>query len=110
MSPMDQTTRRRWIPLRVALGAVLPLSAYAIAQSPPPAVTLAAADEDQYPAQQLFDGMTLDGWVTRDGKPVTEGWAVEDGCIVRATHGGGDILTAAEYENFDLSFEWKITA
>ena len=76
----------------------------------PPAGTLAAREEAQNAAEQLFDGATLDGWVTRDGKPVTEGWVVEDGCIVRAAHGGGDILSAREYEDFDLSFEWKITA
>lgn len=61
-------------------------------------------------AAELFDGKTLDGWVTRDGEPVTKGWTVEDGCIVRATHGGGDIYTAESYEDFDLSFEWKVTA
>ncbi len=68
------------------------------------------AKEQDDPAEQLFDGKSLDGWVTGDGKPVTKGWAVEDGCIVRATHGGGDIFTAASYEDFDLSFEWKVTA
>lgn len=67
-----------------------------------------AAEED--PAEELFGGKTLDKWVTRDGLPVTKGWAAEDGCIVRATHGGGDIFTAGAYEDFDLSFEWKITA
>lgn len=65
------------------------------------------ADTD---AEQLFDGKTLAGWVTRDGKPVVKGWIVDDGCIVRATHGGGDIFTAGSYENFDLSFDWKVTA
>jgi tetratricopeptide (TPR) repeat protein len=76
-------------------------------------VPRAAAEEDG-PADgdlvQLFDGKSLAGWVTRDGNPVTKGWAVEDGAIVRATHGGGDIYTAASFEDFDLSFEWKITA
>lgn len=104
------TMRRRQTRVRVTLAAAVAVAACAIVLLSPPAGTLAAGDEAQGSAEALFDGMTLDGWVTRDGKPVTEGWAVEDGCIVRATHGGGDILSAREYEDFDLSFEWKITA
>ena len=29
----------------------------------------------------LFDGQTLNGWVTANGEPVTEGWLVEDGIL-----------------------------
>lgn len=65
------------------------------------------ADTD---AEQLFDGKTLAGWVTRDGKPIEKGWIVEDGSIVRATHGGGDIFTEGSYDDFDFSFDWKVTA
>ena len=60
--------------------------------------------------EQLFDGKSLEGWVTRDGNPPAKGWAVEDGCIVRSGHGGGDLLTRDAYEDFDLAFEFKITA
>lgn len=93
----------------ILTAAALAAITSAIALLLPPASTRAAAEEAQDAAEELFDGKTLDGWVTRDGKPVTQGWSVEDGCIVRATHGGGDILSAGEYEDFDLSFEWKIT-
>jgi len=56
---------------------------------------------------KLFDGNSLAGWTTAAGKPVTKGWAVEDGAIVH-TGRGGSIFTADQYGDFDLSFEWKI--
>lgn len=55
----------------------------------------------------IFDGKTLNGWTTADGKPVTAGWQAEDGVIHRAGK-GGDIYTAKEYGDFDFQFEWKI--
>ncbi len=58
-------------------------------------------------AIQLFDGKSLEGWTTDSGEPVTTGWAVEDGMLVRNGR-GGSIFTAQEYGDFDLSFEWKI--
>ncbi|MFZ5830974.1 MAG: family 16 glycoside hydrolase [Planctomycetota bacterium] len=57
----------------------------------------------------LFDGKTLDGWVTLNGEPVTTGWVVEDGAIVRKSR-GGHIVSLREYGDFDLRFEWKIAA
>jgi len=55
----------------------------------------------------LFDGKSLAGWTTAAGKPVTKGWAAQDGALVR-TGGGGSIFTADHYADFDLSFQWKI--
>lgn len=55
----------------------------------------------------LFDGETLNGWVTQNGKPVTAGWTVEDGAIYRASR-GGNIFYAQEVGDFELTFEWKI--
>jgi hypothetical protein len=56
---------------------------------------------------RLFDGKSLSGWQTASGKPVTQGWTVEDGMLVRASR-GGSIFTAAEFGDFELSFQWKI--
>ncbi|MCE9607628.1 MAG: DUF1080 domain-containing protein [Planctomycetia bacterium] len=55
-----------------------------------------------------FDGKSLAGWTTPAGKPVT-GWVARDGAIFLppGAH-GGNIVTAKEYGNFSLSFEWKI--
>jgi 3-keto-disaccharide hydrolase len=59
----------------------------------------------------IFDGKTLNGWTTTDGKPVTKGWEVVDGAIhLNLADGrGGNIVTAKEYVNFDFRFEWKIS-
>lgn len=58
----------------------------------------------------LFDGKTLDGWVTLDGKPVTKGWEVVDGTIHlnRKAGRGGYIKSTQAFENFELEFEWRI--
>ncbi len=58
-------------------------------------------------AISLFDGETLKGWVTQDGKPVTQGWKVVDGTIHRASR-GGNIFYQHEVNDFELTFEWKI--
>ena len=66
-----------------------------------------AAGED---AIELFDGKTLDGWVTLDGKPITKGWEVVDGMIHlnRGKERAGYIKTEQSFENFELKFEWRI--
>lgn len=58
----------------------------------------------------VFDGKSLDNWMTQDGKPVASGWEVVDGTIHldRAKKRAGHIVTRDEYGDFDLSFEWKI--
>lgn len=56
--------------------------------------------------QSLFDGKSLAGWQSGNGQPVSKGWIVVDGCIHRESR-GGDILTAGEYEDFELELEWK---
>ncbi|MDP4291166.1 MAG: DUF1080 domain-containing protein [Bacteroidota bacterium] len=57
----------------------------------------------------LFDGQTTNGWITPGGKPVPTGWEVKDGCIstVKGMK-GGDIITTAEYSDFDFSVDFKI--
>lgn len=58
----------------------------------------------------LFDGATTAGWrgFKREGFPA-QGWEVDDGALrVKAGGGGGDLVTAAEYGDFDLRFEWKV--
>lgn len=65
------------------------------------------------PSQQpvpLFDGNTLKGWTTVDGRPVTEGWEAVDGTIhLSKQASAGHIVSANEYGNFDLRFEWKMS-
>ena len=60
----------------------------------------------------LFDGQSTAGWLGLGGKPFPEkGWSVVDGALHHAKGGGGgDIVTADAYEDFELTWEWKIAA
>lgn len=59
----------------------------------------------------LFDGKDLAGWhsyLQPDAKP---GWSVADDAIKTDFNNGGvrqDLVTDDEYENYELSLEWKI--
>jgi hypothetical protein len=61
--------------------------------------------------QTIFDGESLIGWTMENGDPVRGEWEVVDGAIHLSTgHGGsGNIVTAEEYGDFELKFEWKIS-
>lgn len=60
----------------------------------------------------LFDGRTLDGWVTRGGRYDGDArWSVEDGCIVGRQgpeSEGGLLYTAQRYTSFELRLEVKL--
>lgn len=56
----------------------------------------------------LFDGESLDKWRGYRMEDVPDGWAVEDGCIVRVGS-DGDIITREQFDDFELSLEWKIS-
>ncbi len=64
----------------------------------------------------LFDGRTLSGW--RGYNPrldLTRGWSVVDGALKNAetngrpNGGGGDIVTTAEFTDFDFRCEWRVS-
>ena len=60
----------------------------------------------------LFDGKTMNGWRSYNKPDLKDAWHVVDGCI--QANGGGDdasgyIVTAKEYENFELSWDWKLS-
>jgi hypothetical protein len=78
-------------------------------------VLLALSPQDARAEETLispFDGKSLAAWTTLDGKPVTGGWEIVDGGIHLNRGSGrvGHIVTAQEFGDFDLSFEWKIAA
>ncbi|MBI3850072.1 MAG: DUF1080 domain-containing protein [Verrucomicrobia bacterium] len=58
----------------------------------------------------LFDGKTTQGW--RSFKRQTfpdHGWVVEDGWLKCVAHGnGGDIISADEFSDFELSWDWRL--
>ena len=62
------------------------------------------AAEDGF--ESLFDGSTLDGWILLNQRGT--GYVVQDGSIVCHPNSGGNLLSASEYANFILRFEFKL--
>ncbi len=88
------------------LGLMLGGSALQAGQAP--ANTLTAAEKaDGWTL--LFDGETTNGWREFRQDSMPDGWQAVDGALARVGE-GGDIITAAQFENFDLRLEWKIEA
>lgn len=85
-------------------------------QSEKKAETPAAENKTDSGWVSLFDGKTLNGWHNYGKTTVGESWKVADGTLYLDTSKkegwqtlqGGDIVTADEYDNFDLKLEWKI--
>ena len=90
-----------------------------------PAVSAAApaAPNQLTPAEKtagwrlLFDGRTTTGW--RGFKKTdfpSERWVVKDGALAHVKsagaddHGGADIVTTDTFSDFDLRFDWRISA
>lgn len=63
--------------------------------------------------QLLFDGKTLSGWRMYQNKPA-DCWGVQDGAIyckgssTDKSDLRADLVTADQFENFELSIDWKI--
>jgi hypothetical protein len=61
----------------------------------------------------LFDGKTLNGWHGFNKTGEIKNWDIEDGamtCLGAAKDAhGGDIVSTNEYENFELTWDWKVT-
>ena len=63
----------------------------------------------------LFDGKTFDGWRSYfETTDPSKGWSIEAGCFKnskgngRPRSGGGDIMTAELFTDFDFRFEWSM--
>lgn len=65
--------------------------------------------------QLLFDGQSTTGWHTYNGQGLGEAWKVQDGTLMfdgaarKAGAAGGDIVTDEDFEDFDFSYDWKIS-
>jgi hypothetical protein len=59
----------------------------------------------------LFDGTSISGWRNFNSNEVGKAWKIDNGAIMldpSSGEKGGDLITNDEYENFELSLEWKI--
>ena len=59
--------------------------------------------------QMLFDGKSTEGWRNYKSDKISDGWVVKDGLLERVGKGAGDIVTTEQYENFELSLEYRIS-
>ncbi|HEX5105857.1 MAG TPA: DUF1080 domain-containing protein, partial [Pirellulaceae bacterium] len=91
----------------LALTALLLVARIAAAAEPAPNTL---TDEEKAAGWKLlFDGKTTEGWRNYKKPEIGEGWKVEDGALVRAAGGAGDILTKDKYGAFELSLEFNIS-
>jgi hypothetical protein len=74
-----------------------------------------AADNQLTPAEKaggwklLFDGKTTAGWKGFKTDAPDAGWTVKDGVLGPTKGVSKDIVTKENFENFDLTFDWKIS-
>lgn len=61
--------------------------------------------------QLLFNGIDSRGWRSFRGDAFPEqGWKIANGVLqVEAGGQGGDIITEAQFQDFEFAFEWKVT-
>lgn len=104
-------TRRSFVQGASALacGALLlavPLEAQGAQQ--PDAATNTLTDAERAAGWELlFDGHGTEGWrgYMMDGMP--DGWQALNGALTRVGP-GRDVITVAQFENFELTMDWKI--
>lgn len=69
--------------------------------------------EKQEGWQLLFDGQTTSGWHLYNEGNIKSAWAVKNGELVCDPNTEkvqrGDLVSDNQYENFDFTFEWKIS-
>src|SRR5262245_36268677 len=93
--------------LALSLSATLLLAAVAAAAEPAPNTL---TDQEKAAGWKLlFDGKTTDGWRNYKKPDIGKGWKVENGALVRADKGAGDIITAEKYAAFEFTVEYNIS-
>lgn len=73
------------------------------------------SDENGQGFRLLFDGKSIHGWRGFDAKAIPRAWRVESGALTlsklpsdASTEGRGDIVTDAEFANFELRLQWAV--
>ncbi len=99
---------------RIRRGLPALLAAVLACSSPRPdqaALPRSEADAAAMPSDStwhtLFDGTSTDAWRGYQMDRLPAGWRVENGTLVRAAE-AGDIVTKAQYGDFDLELEWMV--
>lgn len=93
----------------LALGACnTPPATSSQASTTIPDNTLSTAEQDQG-WHLLFDGQDMSQWRNFKAEDLSDKWQIQDGALTLNGKEGGDILTKATYQNFDLMLDWKIS-
>ncbi|MBP7746336.1 MAG: DUF1080 domain-containing protein [Phycisphaerae bacterium] len=96
----------------LSTGLIACVAAMALAQQPakPPAGSQLTPAEQAAGWKVLFDGKDTTAWRGYKQKSFpTEGWVVADGCLKTVAGAtGGDLITADQYGDFELTLEWKV--
>ncbi|MCF6406566.1 DUF1080 domain-containing protein [Chitinophaga filiformis] len=93
---------------------VLALSLISLSTSAQELNTL-TAKEKKAGWKLLFNGSNTEGWHTYLQKNASAAWKVQDGALALDQEAkkngapGGDLVTNDEYENYELTLEWKIS-
>lgn len=66
------------------------------------------AEEESQGWELLFDGQDLEQWRNYQREDISEQWVVEEGMIILAGDGAGDLISRKQYQNFDFKLSWKI--
>jgi len=90
----------------------------AAAASLAPAASVNQLTDEQTAAgwKLLFDGKTTQGWrMFKQQSFPDKGWVVQDGwlhCLGKGggNKGGGEIITDAQFNDFELQWEWKLAS
>ena len=90
--------------VRYVLAALAIYSAAMSAQAPS-----LTAEEKAAGWKLLFNGTSLAGWRGYKSEAPPTGWRAENGVLIR-DGAGGDLMTADQYGDFEMRFEWKVTA
>jgi hypothetical protein len=92
---------------KLVLGFALAVLATGAFAAEPPNTLSPAEKADGW--KLLFDGKTTAGWKGFKTAAPDAGWKVMDGAIGPTKGVSKDIVTKANYENFELTFDWKIS-
>jgi hypothetical protein len=101
--------------LSVSIFAICVVAVFAQSNNDPAKINRLTREETSAGWRSLFDGKSFKGWRGFHSDKVPEGWIIEDGCIKKAQaqgelgQAGGDLITVDQFDNFELSLEWKLS-
>jgi Domain of Unknown Function (DUF1080) len=101
LKPVSLARMKTKTPCRTFLAMAAVLSSFALFAAEPIGAQLSKE------WKPLFDGKSLAGWRSLKSETPGVGWKAVDG-VLTTSGKAGDLVTTAEFADFELSAEWKI--